>query len=426
VGRPSVQDLSSSLRALAVEIAERLARRGARVWIVGGAVRDLAIGRGVHDVDLASSAPPEVVEQEFLRTIPIGRAFGTVVVHLQGRDVEHTTFRTEDGYADARRPDAVRFGSTPEEDATRRDFRCNALYLDPLTDEVRDPTGGLEDLGRGRIACVGDPRRRFGEDGLRIVRLARFVGQLGMAPEAETLRGARETLDALRGVSRERLRVEFEHLFERGGIVPALACLEQTGALERVLPGLGGAERVGRATALLSELPAPSGVELGFAGLFDPALDAGGSVAAAVERLESLKPSRQTLERVRSAWTIADAVRGAATAARSARVRWMRAPGFALGLELALARARAGGEGTGGLEALRAERAALGEGGLAPAPLLVAADVAARGFAPGPLYGILLEEAETLQLDGRLATRDEALAWLERRLQDGGNERRRT
>jgi hypothetical protein len=75
---------------------------------------------------------------------------------------------------------------------------------------------------------------------------------------------------------------------------------------------------------------------------------------------------------------------------------------------------------------LRAERAALGEGGLAPAPLLVAADVAARGFAPGPLYGILLEEAETLQLDGRLATRDEALAWLERRLQEGGNERRRT
>lgn len=395
------------------------------MWLVGGAVRDLALGRAIQDIDLASSATPDVVEGEFERTIPLGRAFGTIVIHIHGRDVEHTTFRTEDTYADARRPDAVQFGSTPEADATRRDFRCNALYLDPLTDELRDPTGGMDDLSRGRLACVGDPGRRFAEDGLRIVRLARFSGQLGLVPTPDTLAAARATLDALRGVSRERLRVEFEHLLARGGLSTALQYLVETGALERVLPGMGGEARLARTTAILAHLPSPPGRELGFAALFDPALDEAGSIAVSSERLESLRPSRHMLEHVRSAWAIADAVERASAPPRSVRVRWMRGIGFATALDLALARARARGVPTAPLESLRAERRALGDLGLAPAALLAASDLAERGIVPGPLYGIVLEEAETRQLDGELTTRDQALAWLARRLQDGGNDRRK-
>lgn len=425
MARPSVQDLSPPLRSLATEIAERLRGRGVRTWIVGGAVRDLALGREICDVDLTSSATPDVIEAEFLRTIPIGRAFGTVVIHLHGRDVEHTTFRTEDGYEDARRPDQVQFGATPEADATRRDFRCNALYLDPLTDELRDPTGGLEDLAQGRIACVGDPARRFKEDGLRIVRLARFSGQLGLVPTPDTLAAAHVMVDALRGVSRERLRVELEHMLTRGGLVMALGCLVETEALERVLPGLGGAARLARTAAVLTHLPPAPGIELGFAALFDPALEEPHSIAVAAERLESLRPSRSTLEHVRSAWTIADALEHSADPARSQRIRWMRQRGFETALLLALARARARGIAHEALEALRVERETLRESGLEPTPLIVAGDLSERGFAPGPLYGILLAEAETLQLDGRLTTRDEALTWLDRRLQEGGNDRRK-
>lgn len=424
MARPSIQDLSAELRARAREIAARLERAGSRAWIVGGAVRDLALGREPSDVDLASSATPDIIEREFLRTIPLGRAFGTMVIHLRGADVEHTTFRTEDGYEDARRPDVVRFGRTPEEDATRRDFRCNALYLDPLNDELRDPTGGLADLEAGQIRCVGDPARRFAEDGLRIVRLARFSGQLGLVPTAETLGAAAATLDALRGVSRERLRVEFEHMTVRGGLSTALENLVQTGALERVLPGIGGRERCERLRRRLLVAPAAPGIDLGFALLLDPTLDEHGSIDTSAAHLESLRPSRQTLDRVRAAWAIADEVEGAASARRSQRVRWMRQAAFGAGVELALIRGRSRGASVEALEALRAERAALLESDLLPPPWIVAKDLEQRGLVPGPLFGILLWEAETLQLDGTITGRVEALAWLDRRLQDGGKDRR--
>jgi len=450
VQRPSVQGLSNALRSVSIEIAKRLAKQGFRTWIVGGAVRDLALSCAIKDVDLVSAAPPEVIEREFLRTIPIGREFGTMVIHVDGIDVEHTTFRTEDAYTDARRPDSIGFGSTPEEDATRRDFRCNALYLDPLSDEVRDPTGGLADLAARRLTCVGDPARRFAEDGLRIVRLARFSGQLGLAPTPETIAAARATLSALRGVSRERLRVEFEHMLTRGGVVHALEILFETGAAERVLPGTGDVAWLASARALFAHLPSPPGIEIGFATLFDgvgsrpavglseadlssdsvasracPPNPVATAFARASAQLESLRPSKSLLEHVRSAWTITSAMEAHQGPSRAQRVRWMRRASFETALALALARAQAGGFDTASLAELHVERASLEEHHLRPEPLVVASDLAERGFMPGPLYGIVLFEAETEQLDGRLQSRIEAMAWLARRLQDGGNDRRK-
>lgn len=423
--RPSVQGLSAPLRALAREIAERLARRGARVWIVGGAVRDLVLARPIQDVDLASAATPDVVEAEFERTIPLGRAFGTLVIHLRGMDAEHTTFRTEDRYEDARRPEAVLFGSTPEEDATRRDFRCNALYLDPLNDELRDPTGGLADLEARRIACVGDPMRRFSEDGLRIVRLARFAGQLGLEPTTSTLDAARGCLPALRGVSPERLRVELEHLFERGGLVPAFDLLDSTGALARVQPHLSHPSRIERMREVFRQLGARPGVALGFAAWFDPTLEETPDREGALLALKGLRPSREIQDQVRETWRIADEIADLGPAPRSRRVRWMRQRAFESALALAGARAAASGRPTGRIESLRAERAVLGASDLRPAPLLGADDLLARGLAPGPCFAVLLGEAETLQLDGAFADRAAALTWLERRVQEGGNDFRK-
>ena len=146
---------------LARSVCSRLAEGGHRGWIVGGAVRDLVLERPLVDLDLVSDALPDAVEGLFERTVSVGKSFGVVVVVMDGQEVEVATFRKERGYSDRRRPDEVEYALDPEVDARRRDFTCNALYLDPLTGEVRDPEGGLADLTSGRLRAVGDAGGRF-------------------------------------------------------------------------------------------------------------------------------------------------------------------------------------------------------------------------------------------------------------------------
>src|SRR5437867_2007197 len=189
--RPTMEHLPLELARAARTVAGVLGTAGHRTWLVGGAVRDLALGIEPKDADLASAARPEEIEALFPSTHAVGRAFGTVVVRCGTADLQVTTFRAEAGYDDARRPSHVRFGTTLVEDAARRDFTCNALYLDPLNDEFIDPTGGLADLAARRLRCVGDPVQRFAEDGLRLLRLARLAAEHGLAIDQATHAGAR-------------------------------------------------------------------------------------------------------------------------------------------------------------------------------------------------------------------------------------------
>jgi tRNA nucleotidyltransferase/poly(A) polymerase len=434
--RPSIQDLSPAMRDVAREIAERIARRGARAWIVGGAVRDLALGRTPEDVDMASSLAPDAIEAEFERTIPIGRNFGTMIVHVRGLDVEHTTFRSEEGYADLRRPDVVRFGASPEEDAARRDFTCNALYLDPRTDEVFDPTQGLADLAAGRLRCVGDSAARFAEDGLRLVRLARFAGALGLEPAPEALAAARTSADALRGVSRERILLELEAMMAKGGVARALDVLESCGLVDRALPGFDRlrppsvprAAWFARRRSLFEHAPPRPGVALGLALLFGPDSEVSGPAAAldtSIELLASVKPSRDLERRIADAWSIGKELRCAESPARSVRIRWMRRVGFEVALGCLRAHAAAAGVDARAVAALADEYALLGRAGIAPDPWITAADLRERGIAPGPAYGVILHEAETLQLDRAFQDRAAALLWLDARVQDGGKSLRK-
>lgn len=439
-----MQDLSSAHANAARRLADALATRGRRAWIVGGAVRDLALGRTPSDVDMASPATPEEVEGAGFRTIPIGRAFGTLVVLVDGVELQHTTFRSESGYADARRPDAVVFGATAEEDASRRDFTCNALYLDPRTDEVLDPTGGLAHLEARELHCVGVARERFEEDGLRLVRMARFAAQLELAPAPDVLAAARAARGALRGVSPERVLVELETLFARPRGAAAIELLWSTELLLLALPGL--LARLGRDPepafrerfATLRALDDPPGLVLGLAALYGPEpaeTNAFGPMdrGRAAEELDLLRVARSTRAAVLAAWTVACEVAPLARvpASRAQRLRWMQHAGFEDGLALAAAWNRHLRRGTLVVDALRAERAALGPDDLAPKPWLDAKDLDAAGVPRGPAWGTLLREAETERLDGRHATREDALAWLARRArtvrpgaQDGGNTRR--
>ena len=199
-----------------LRVAQDLKKRGFRAWLVGGAVRDLCLGRSVGDLDMVSAATPEDALEVFPDAREIGKSFGIVQVLESGQPqenaIELATFRLEEGYSDGRHPDRVRFTESLELDAQRRDFTCNALYLDPLNMELQDPTGGLEDLAMGRLQSVGDPVDRFAEDGLRLLRVARFLARFDFEPAPGLLEAALESRDSLRGVSAERIYGEFERM----------------------------------------------------------------------------------------------------------------------------------------------------------------------------------------------------------------------
>jgi tRNA nucleotidyltransferase/poly(A) polymerase len=170
--------------------------------------------------------------------IPTGIKHGTVTVHYRGAEFEVTTFRTESEYRDGRHPDTVAFAPSVEEDLARRDFTMNAIALELPGGGLVDPFGGLKDIKRGIIRCVGNPRERFGEDGLRPLRALRFAAQLGFTVEKTTLQAIRPTLGVSAGVSEERFRDELDKIIASPQPSLAFRLMEQTGLLELVLPEL--------------------------------------------------------------------------------------------------------------------------------------------------------------------------------------------
>jgi tRNA nucleotidyltransferase (CCA-adding enzyme) len=198
------------------ELCERLRAGGFRSWVVGGCVRDelLAELRGEattarNDWDLATNARPEDVTRLFRRVIPTGIQHGTVTVLAQHGQYEVTTLRGETTYSDGRRPDSVFFVDDIKDDLARRDFTINAIAYDALEDRLIDPFGGVRDLEQKTLRAVGDPAERFAEDGLRVLRAARFVATLEVELEAGTERAILPSLASYRKVSAERIRDEW-------------------------------------------------------------------------------------------------------------------------------------------------------------------------------------------------------------------------
>jgi tRNA nucleotidyltransferase (CCA-adding enzyme) len=163
-----------------IDLCERLRSKGKRAWIVGGCVRDLMLGRPASDWDVATDARPKELTTIFPRAIPTGIEHGTVTVVQHGTHYEVTTLRGEGTYTDGRRPDWVEFVDDITADLARRDFTVNAMAIDPLDGKIIDPFDGQGDLERRLLRAVGDPLARFSEDGLRVLRAARFVATLDL------------------------------------------------------------------------------------------------------------------------------------------------------------------------------------------------------------------------------------------------------
>ena len=221
------------------QFATVLLSAGRQCYLVGGALRDLLVGRPSADFDIATDARPEEVQRLYRRTVPTGIKHGTVTVLADGTTFEVTTFRTETTYSDGRRPDAVRYATTILEDLGRRDFTINALALDlGPGGELVDPFGGRADLKAGVVRAVGDAAQRFAEDGLRLLRACRFVAQLGYTLEDTTRVGMVQTADNLRRIAVERVRDELDKMLLSANPANGLHLMAETGLLVLVLPEL--------------------------------------------------------------------------------------------------------------------------------------------------------------------------------------------
>jgi tRNA nucleotidyltransferase (CCA-adding enzyme) len=216
-----VSDTTRLERALPDDVRRlclRLREGGFRAWVVGGCVRDELLAdlrtdpQRAHprgDWDVATDARPEQVQQLFPRVIPTGIQHGTVTVMVGRVGYEVTTLRGETTYSDGRRPDSVYFVDEIVADLARRDFTINAIAYDPIERQLIDPFGGARDLELGVLRAVGDPAARFAEDGLRVLRAARFVATLQVELEPDTARAIEPSLASYRKVSPERIRDEW-------------------------------------------------------------------------------------------------------------------------------------------------------------------------------------------------------------------------
>jgi tRNA nucleotidyltransferase (CCA-adding enzyme) len=212
----STSQLQRSVPPSVRELCQRLKEAGHRSWIVGGCVRDELLRQGETggvdvrgDWDIATSALPEQVTKLFRRVIPTGIQHGTVTV-LMGKDqYEVTTLRGETTYTDGRRPDAVYFVDDIKDDLARRDFTINAIAYDVLEDRLIDPFDGSRDLAQRVLRAVGVASERFAEDGLRVLRGARFAASLQLEIEPQTAAAIEPSLDSYRKVSAERIRDEW-------------------------------------------------------------------------------------------------------------------------------------------------------------------------------------------------------------------------
>jgi tRNA nucleotidyltransferase (CCA-adding enzyme) len=202
---------------------------GFEAYLVGGCVRDMLLGRSPSDWDIASSAPPQEIMRIFKSTVPTGLKYGTVTVLCGEGRAEVTSYRSESGYRDFRRPSEVRFAGDIKTDLSRRDFTVNAMAFNP-SHGLFDPFDGRGDIERRMIRAVGAPAARFEEDALRILRAYRFAAQIGFEIESGTLKAAGDNAGLVAKISGERIKCELDRILMSGRPQWAFA-LAQTGAL---------------------------------------------------------------------------------------------------------------------------------------------------------------------------------------------------
>lgn len=422
---PAIESDPAAARAFALVVVSRLREAGHESLWAGGCVRDELLGRTPADYDVATSARPAEVRDIFgkKRTLAVGAAFGviTVVGPKGAGQVEVTTFRTDEAYTDGRHPAGVTFCSA-EEDAKRRDFTINGLFLDPASGEVLDYVGGREDLARGVVRAIGVPSLRFGEDHLRMLRAIRFTAVFGFVLDAATREAVERMAHLVRSVSPERVAMELRLMVSRNGRRRALELLEDTGLAREVLPEVspGGDGRMTeegwrQAAAIIDAVDEPD-LPMAIATLVERQGgrgDAAHATVSAIARRLRLSNAEAKL----AGWLCAGVELFEAGLGGPAGRPWsLVQPWLAHDDAFRLAdllRARADfGLGTTETAAWVTRQLERPRHELDPPPLVSGDDLIAMGLAEGKLVGGLLKAVRQRQLDGELSSRDAAVAFV--------------
>jgi poly(A) polymerase len=428
----------------ALAIIRRLKEQGFQAYLAGGCVRDLLLGARAKDYDVATDARPDVVRRLFEQTVAVGARFGVIVVVLDGEQFEVATFRADAPYLDGRHPSDVRFGSI-EEDARRRDFTINGMYLEPQSGRVIDLVNGMRDLRAGIIRTIGCPAERFAEDRLRMIRAVRFAARLGFTVDPATLSAIQALAHTVNAVSAERLGEEMTRILTEGGAADGIELLRRSALMNELLPEVLALQDcaqpanfhpegdVYRHTMLaLSMLERGCAETLAFGVLLHDIAKprcrsvSDGKVTFYGHSEQGAEMAREILRRLRRPRAIEERVAYLvrhhlrlcmAPRMRQATLKRMLAEeGFNELLELTMLDALASNSYLGYYHFCRQALDALKSQPQRPSRLITGHDLIAAGLAPGPQFGEILREIEDLQLEGALADREQALAYLRRRL----------
>lgn len=432
---PTVQERR---RAFAVQVVRGLREAGHQALWAGGCVRDLLIGLTPTDYDVATDAPPERVMQIFRRTVPVGVSFGVVkVIGPRGTgEVEVATFRSDGAYIDGRRPESVVF-SSPEEDASRRDFTINGMFFDPTSGEVIDYVGGKHDLESGLLRAIGDPASRFAEDKLRLVRAVRFAARFGLRIEPATEKALVAMAAEVTVVAAERIAQELRRMLVHPSRSAAMRLLMDFGLAAEIVPELLSlvgvpAHVVARpdhdlweqTLAVLDGLPHDPSIGLALASLFheiDRATAGYGAVEALDRVADRLKLAN--VEREAASWLLAhhETLNAPRSMPVSRLKRLLAEPGIGELLAMHRAVAEAAELPIDHVafceDYLRVEP----DGPIRPAPWIDGNDLKRLGLRPGPVFKQWIDRAYDAQLEGTVTNPEEAVAWLSRQIEAEGS-----
>lgn len=399
-------------RRAATHAARVLQDAGHTAYFAGGCVRDELLGLHPKDFDVATDATPDRVGELFRSTAHVGASFGVVIVRLSKTDriglsvpvqIEVATFRTDGSYSDGRRPDTVRF-ATETEDAQRRDFTINALFLDPVAPSdadsieghVIDHVGGVDDLRARVIRAVGDPAARLTEDHLRALRGVRFAARLGFDIDAHTAQAIRDHAAHLAGVSTERIGDEIRRMLAHPSRAEAVRLMRDLG-LESAAIGAPAEDGLVRLTGLPGDADVPTALAAWALDRGDRGVTFRARLCLSNDHTDTFVGILDTAERLRHDWPHLGIAQRKRLAARPTYLRGLDVlrgndPNIALSIEKQVAELQAT------------------PSGLAPEPLLAGADLIAAGYRPGPRFGLALDRAYDAQLEDRATSRDACLA----------------
>jgi tRNA nucleotidyltransferase/poly(A) polymerase len=427
-------------REPANSICATLLRNGHQALLVGGCVRDLLLGREPADYDVTTDAPPERVIELFPESIAVGAQFGVVLVPHDGLKVEVATFRSDVGYSDGRHPDRVVYSKSPEEDVQRRDFTINGLLMRHDSGEILDFVGGQADLKTGVIRAIGEPDRRFAEDKLRMMRAVRFASRFGFDIEHKTFAAIRRHAGAVTDISAERVRDELTKLLTEGAARTGFELLEKSWLLSIVLPEIGAMKGVQQPPQFHPEGDVWTHTLLMIEGLpagTSPTL-AWGVLLHDVCKPPTFKPASQTGDRIRFDHHVDVGVRmteaicrryrfsneeteqivalvanhmrfGAVDQMRKSTLkRFVRLPHFEEHMELHRLDCLSSHRNLDSYGAVQTFLAETPEEQVRPQRVLTGTDLSEMGYIPGPVFSEILRAVEDAQLEGQIASKEEA------------------